>query len=76
MARARAKARIPSVQIYDGDWHALSHFTHDECCECGAVHRVEFKLDNGRVFGRYTLDRQATAAARAAAGITVKRRKA
>lgn len=42
-----------AIQIYDGRWYKLADYFH-ECCDCGLVHGVEFKLIDGVMFMRWT----------------------
>jgi hypothetical protein len=62
------------IQIVDGAWYATAFRTKDEpesdpfteeCCDCGLVHRVEYKVENGKFWVRYIIDKEATAEARA-----------
>lgn len=54
-----------NVQIEEGKWYSLSHFDRTECCDCGLVHREEFKMEKGRIFFRTFRDEAATKRARA-----------
>lgn len=59
-------------QIHDGVWYAVGHGgapLMEECCDCGLTHRQEWKIENGRFYFRYTVDRKATKAARKRRGI-------
>jgi len=53
------KKREHEYQLTDGRWYQVAHgkppYLH-ECCECGLVHRVEFKIENGRIWERWTID--------------------
>lgn len=66
--------KLPTVQIYDGGWYALGGFTHQTCCDCGLVHKLEYKLEKGRIFERVKVDARATAAERKKHGIKVTRK--
>lgn len=50
--------REHAYQIVDGEWYRLAHgkppYLH-ECCKCGLVHTVEFKVENGGVWERWTI---------------------
>jgi hypothetical protein len=35
-----------------------------ECCSCGLVHTVSYRLDNGKIYVSMTVDEKATKAAR------------
>jgi len=55
------KKRAHEYQLTDGAWYQIAHGKppyHHECCECGLVHRVEFKVENGRIWERWTIDEQ------------------
>ena len=50
-------------QIVDNVWYAAGHGGEpflESCCHCALTHRVEYKIDNGRVYFRYTVDDRAT----------------
>ena len=62
----------PVVQIIDGSWYALGHgFTHEDCCGCGLSHRIDYKLEDGRIFVRYRVDHKRTRENRRRDGIRV-----
>jgi len=61
------------IQIIDGTWYAVNHGGPpfiEECCDCGLSHRQEWKIENGRLYFRYTVDKRATNSARKRDGIT------
>lgn len=66
--------KYPTVQINDGSWYALGDYDRQVCCDCGLVHKLEYKLEKGRIFERVRVDAKATAAERKKHGITVKRK--
>lgn len=66
-----AKRKTPTVQITDGTWYALGDYDRQICCGCGLVHRLEYKLEKGRIFERVKVDEKATAAERKRNGIKV-----
>lgn len=68
------RRKAHAVQIYDGAWYALGGFTHQHCCDCGLVHKLEHKLEKGRIFERVTRDDKATATNRRLHGIEVVRK--
>ena len=40
-------------QIYDGQWVAPKRkYFYEKCCDCGLVHKVEFKVVNHRIWFR------------------------
>lgn len=65
--------KTPIVQIIDNRWYALGDYDRQICCHCGLVHRLEYKLEKGRIFERVKVDAKATAAERKKHGIAVKR---
>lgn len=71
--RAVGVSRRRAVQIYEGDWHPMESPEVTECCDCGLVHKTEFRIDGdtGRIMWRTVTDARATRKARKRAGITV-----
>ncbi len=66
------KRKHNAVQVTDGSWYALGFkFTHEDCCDCQLSHRVDYKLESGRIFVRYRVDHRRTRANRKKAGIVV-----
>lgn len=63
------RVKLP-VQVIDGKWYAIasgkgnSSKLLEECCDCGLVHRVEYKVENGRIWQRWLIDDDATRKAR------------
>ncbi|HAR46328.1 MAG TPA: hypothetical protein DCS05_09220 [Nitrospiraceae bacterium] len=52
-------------QIYEGEWIQPVHRGFKAaCCGCGLVHRVDFKVVNGAVWFRESIDARSTAAVR------------
>jgi len=42
------------IQIEDNKWY---HFAREEwiiCCDCSLVHRVKFKVENGKIYAKWT----------------------
>lgn len=38
----------PTVQIEDGEWVTIDwKGQHEECCDCGLKHRVDFRVADG-----------------------------
>lgn len=58
------------IQITSGRWYAAGHGPPltEECCDCGLVHLVEYKMDlkNGKlnIWVRWTVDEKETRKAR------------
>lgn len=63
--------KVPVIQIYDGSWYALSTFSRDICCGCGLVHDTEFKLENGKIMFRATVNQRETRKHRRKHGLKV-----
>jgi hypothetical protein len=62
--RAMAK-RITYPVIKYGEWTRprLRNF-REQCCDCGLIHRLDFRIVDGRIEFRTRRDDRATAAAR------------
>lgn len=61
------KKREHTVQLIDGVWYRLANGRppyHHECCDCGLVHKVAYKVENGLVWEQWTRDEKQTKAAR------------
>lgn len=63
---------FPAVQVEEGKWYALDNPEVQECCDCGLVHRTEFKLEGSRIFWRTVRDDRQTRIQRKLNGITIK----
>lgn len=49
-------------QIHDGDWvQPVRRDYRMSCCDCGLVHRLDFRLVDGRIQFRAARHRRATA---------------
>jgi len=66
-ARSLTK-RIKYVQVYNGEWvEPKPQRGHKmRCCDCGLIHRIDFRVKNGKVQFRPFRDNRATAAYRRA----------
>jgi hypothetical protein len=52
-------------QLQDGEWmRPTRRGFRDACCDCGLVHRMEFRIVEGTIEFRSTRDNKATAAMR------------
>lgn len=65
---ARKKARpYFSTQVIEGTWYAVGvgedPFT-EECCDCGLVHKHNYKFEKGRLWIQYKVDDKLTKVAR------------
>lgn len=59
----------PPVQVVDGKWYAIATGKEngkyiEECCDCGLCHRIEYRVQNGRIWQRWIVDDDATRKAR------------
>jgi hypothetical protein len=54
------------VQVYDGDWiEPKPQRGHKmRCCDCSLIHKMDFRVKNGKVQFRPRRDKRATSAAR------------
>ena len=60
-------------QIWDDVWYVVAHGKPPhtlECCDCGLVHKREYKIENGQAFEKLNVDVNETKAARKRRGIT------
>lgn len=51
-------------QVVDGEWITPSRLHKMACCDCGLVHKLEFRIVKGQVTFRAWRDKRATAAKR------------
>ncbi len=60
----RVKYNYP--QVYDGEWlEVANHNEHRvQCCDCGLVHSIKYRVIKGRIHFRTKLNMRATAAVR------------
>lgn len=66
--------RDKTVQIFDDVWY-LDKFSQHECCHCSLVHDIEYAVEKGRIFTRWTQNAKETAKQRKKLGIKVTRAK-
>jgi hypothetical protein len=72
----RTKVRPGYHQIIEGKWYAVQHdIDLQECCECGLVHRVYWKIEKGRIYWSAKVDGRLTKKARLRDGIVLYKRK-
>lgn len=63
------KRKEEPLRLIDPEkWYAVG-FSGDkpfreECCDCGLVHRIDYKIENGRFWVRYQRDEPSTKRAR------------
>jgi hypothetical protein len=56
------------IQLDSKKWYAVAHGEKpllEQCCDCGLVHRVSWKIENSRIFVNYARDDKETKKARA-----------
>jgi hypothetical protein len=64
-----AKKRV-LTQIVSGRWYAIASGGEpfeEQCCDCGLVHDVQYKVQNGRIWQRWVVNDAKSALARNAA---------
>lgn len=45
--------RRPVTRIVDGEWVVISWLgQREQCCDCGLVHDVDYKVENGKLHFR------------------------
>jgi hypothetical protein len=63
-----AKRKEPPQILLDPEkWYAIAFGKkpfREECCDCGLVHEIDYKLENGVFYARYKRDEPATRMAR------------
>lgn len=65
------RKKYEAIQIADNVWYRMKGYTHTECCDCGLVHREEFRVVDGHIEWRATRDDKLTAKRRAERGIAI-----
>jgi hypothetical protein len=65
----RAKPTMPKRRCYDviayGEWiRPRMRDFREQCCDCGLIHRLDFRIVDGAIEFRTRRDGRATAAAR------------
>ena len=57
--------RTPYYQVTDGEWvRVVKRKFRDQCCQCGSIHVMDFRVVDNAIEFRATFDPQATAASR------------
>ena len=57
----------PVVSVEDGVWYKIAFGKEpfiEECCDCGLVHVVEYKVEDGIVWQKFNVDKRRTKRAR------------
>lgn len=63
----KKKKTIEPIQLKSESWYVLgigSAPFYEECCDCGLVHKISYKIENGRIFVNYARHDRETAKAR------------
>ena len=47
--RSQLKPPKKAKQVYDGEWQKLPPIYFIKCCDCGLIHRLEFRLHKNRL---------------------------
>jgi hypothetical protein len=64
MTRARKK-KADYYHVTDGEWvQPATRGFKEQCCSCGLVHRVDYRIKDGKIQFRATVDGRATGGAR------------
>ena len=72
----RTKTKPGYIQVTEGTWYAIQHDIElQECCDCGLVHRMYWKIEKGRIYWSVKVDARLTKKARERDKITVKKGK-
>ena len=58
------KKDAPAIQLWDGSWYKLDDGYLHECCDCGLVHDVNYKMENGSLFMQWNTNTRETKKAR------------
>lgn len=56
----------------DGSWYQLSDYTRDVCCGCSLVHEMDYKVEDGVIWFRASVNQRETNRLRKMHAITVK----
>lgn len=61
------KRKFDNFQVVEGRWYSIAWGKEpflEECCDCGLVHKVKYRLRRGRIEVSYSVDQRRTKAAR------------
>jgi hypothetical protein len=61
------KRKFDHFQVVEGKWYSIAWGAEpflEECCDCGLVHQVRYRLRRGRIEVSYRVDAKHTRAAR------------
>jgi hypothetical protein len=65
--KKKAAKKEHTYQLYDDTWYRSAHgrppYRH-ECCDCGLVHNIEYKYEQGSIWEKWNVDTKATVEAR------------
>ena len=64
--------KVIYYQRVDGEWFEVEHRSHQiRCCDCGLVHKLNFRLRKGKIQIQAFRDNRATGQRRRRLGIRV-----
>lgn len=52
------------IQLVDGEWQPLGPNRVHYCCDCGLAHNLQFKLEGGVIYEKWTRNKKETVKAR------------
>ena len=58
--------RIKVEQFEDGKWYKIGFSEISMCCDCCLVHKVKYKIKDGKLWGQWKRDDRSTAGHRRA----------
>ena len=61
------RKQLPQVLIDPDKWYAIAFGEkpfQEECCDCGLVHTIDYKIEGGKFWVRYRRDEPETRRAR------------
>lgn len=71
MPRKKLPPPDRTQQIVDGEWMKYTGTYYHVCCDCGLSHYFELKLEDGKLWERWTVDAKETKRQRRINGKTV-----
>ena len=74
MARKKKPVKTEYKQIIEGEWFKrLRRDNREQCCDCGLIHIINYRIQKGHIEMQVFRDDRATAQVRRYNGIKVKR---
>lgn len=56
-----ARDRWKGSEVEEGEWYQPTSKHRERCCDCGLIHIVEYKVEDGKIWMRVWRDNAATA---------------